>query len=424
MNKMLMDNIFVCEVYDGVIMYNFNNLNVIHLKKNEFEEIVQHIKKNGMSPIEYKWFFSRNRIKMSNVVDEGVTPIIFTGYKCNYSCDYCYQHKHKKNTLLFDKGLLSNIEEFYRVYGKLFGINTKIKEISIIGGEPLLDENITLFTAISKKWGSKKIYISTNGVNIKKYSSLLKKMNCELHVSIDGTEEIHYKRRHPMENTYYQKTIDGITWLAQNKIPFHIMSLFFADNARQFPKFLNQLEMMGIDINENTVNLMLKYDNCGEDINNDYLRECLLAVKELSKVEPRLQNINLSKLAPGIDAFFKKDVLFHKCGRLINSDFVFFPNGKVSICQASDNEELLIGRFSPDIFIDIDKIMRFHQRNIINMKKCRECKYSLVCRGGCVASATYQKKSILEENCFYWKDENWMESFEIVGNIMVEMGLL
>ena len=54
---MLMDNIFVCEVYDGVIMYNFNNLNVIHLKKNEFEEIVQHIKKNGMSPIEYKWFF-------------------------------------------------------------------------------------------------------------------------------------------------------------------------------------------------------------------------------------------------------------------------------------------------------------------------------------------------------------------------------
>ena len=48
---------------------------------------------------------------------------------------------------------------------------------------------------------------------------------------------------------------------------------------------------------------------------------------------------------------------------------------------------MAIGKFFPDLELFKDKMDFWRDRNIINMEKCRDCKFGPICGGGCPISS-------------------------------------
>jgi len=107
---------------------------------------------------------------------------------CNFSCQMCDHFSQLAKPHLLD------IESFERDMKRLSQLtNGKIKAISLLGGEPLLNDNILNFVKIARKYFPQGgLGIITNGIKLLKFNSeqeenfynILKKNNCRLTVTI------------------------------------------------------------------------------------------------------------------------------------------------------------------------------------------------------------------------------------------------
>ena len=70
------------------------------------------------------------------------------------------------------------------------------------------------------------------------------------------------------------------------------------------------------------------------------------------------------------------------------------------------------GTYYPEIQIDKNKIDTLQMRNILDMEKCSECKYALICRGGCLASSLESGGGILSPMCGIWDTDTWMYGYD------------
>ncbi|HEY4695739.1 MAG TPA: SPASM domain-containing protein, partial [Candidatus Hydromicrobium sp.] len=67
---------------------------------------------------------------------------------------------------------------------------------------------------------------------------------------------------------------------------------------------------------------------------------------------------------------------------------IFCPDGLIYACPESiGNPEFAIGKFYPDLEYYEDKVNLWKERTILNIPKCRECKFSPICGGGCSYSS-------------------------------------
>ncbi len=124
-------------------------------------------------------------------------------YKCNLSCDYCYQNEVRKKLSVpaMDEAF---VDEFFRCYlTQLFPRHHR-KNISFLlfGGEPLLPGNrgaIERILQYAEKYGSG-VSAATNAVNVPRMLDLIGpeqgKINT-LQVTLDGEKMFHDARRVP-----------------------------------------------------------------------------------------------------------------------------------------------------------------------------------------------------------------------------------
>lgn len=104
--------------------------------------------------------------------------------RCNLSCKHCYKGGGFKNDL--------DLTEKDKIAAKI--CESKIMEISITGGETLLNENLDKYVK-SFLGKHKRVHIFTNGYYLDKFveklSTDINHNLLEFEVSIDGTQEIH-----------------------------------------------------------------------------------------------------------------------------------------------------------------------------------------------------------------------------------------
>ena len=406
-----MARLFASQIGKGYLVYDFGNVHVFYTEEKSINEPTD----ESVIGIDENDSFDSG---------EGFSPVIFTGYGCNYSCDYCYEQGLKRTSLYMEAKSLSKIDEFYDEYCRQLGVEKKYKMVSLIGGEPFLEENRELIKTVFERWPNTPICFSTNGVNILEYKEMLEHQDVEFHISLDGTKAFHYKRRHPKANNYYEKTMDGIKWLVANEKKVVIMMLLFKDNKADFSSFLDELEKLGWPEKIELV-LLPKYSCGGEHIDEKYLQESLNMLLELYKEEPRLRYINIEKFAPGLRAFrLHENTNMYGCDRLRGRGHVFFPDGRVKICQTVDSDVLEIGRFLPLPSVDMNKMELIISRKNAVIEKCQGCSFNKVCRGGCLAHSVENGGGILDPNCDYWDSGAWERAFTIVGNILFCEGKL
>ena len=149
---------------------------------------------------------------------------INTGTLCNIECANCYIESSPKN----DRLSYINTDEVCGLLDEIEQLNLGTREIAFTGGEPFLNPYFidTLRTSLTRGYN---VLILTNAMQPmqrKHVRSELQDLNrtfgnlLSVRVSLDHyTQELHERERGARS---WQKTVEGINWLSENKFNFAI----------------------------------------------------------------------------------------------------------------------------------------------------------------------------------------------------------
>jgi uncharacterized protein len=85
--------------------------------------------------------------------------------------------------------------------------------------------------------------------------------------------------------------------------------------------------------------------------------------------------------------------------------YVLCPDGYIYACPESIGiPDMAIGRFYPELHFFNDKIKMWTERSILNFRECKDCRFSLVCGGGCPYSSILINKESFRPVCENFQD--------------------
>jgi MoaA/NifB/PqqE/SkfB family radical SAM enzyme len=142
---------------------------------------------------------------------------------CNINCRHCLNYKNNRYE--------PTIKEIDNAINHI--LESKIFEIGITGGEPLLSKNLF---HILDGLQSLSINLLTNGILLPKNIDKLSKYNIRIVVSLDGFKDEHEFIR---GKETYEKTLNSIYLLEQAEIPFTINTVAHKNNLNTMERFID-----------------------------------------------------------------------------------------------------------------------------------------------------------------------------------------
>lgn len=310
-------------------------------------------------------------------------------YECNFNCSYCFENEvisRKSADSSNGKSLGKMIRMTPEVVDAAFElIGPKVNTVCFFGGEPLLQSNKAIIEYVFKRFPEKKYRIITNGYYLVDYTDLLATVNIvDIMVTIDGCEKTHNDRRKLISGApTYAKIIEGIRACLEVGIPICIRINLDVSN-------INESNML----KENLIKQFSAYKDLlsfevvplkglsTEDKNEVYSHLYTNYIKY--SAQERIQmNRAMNTFSPIVNAVVhsgKLKPVYSYC-YAHEDGFVVDPYGYIFPCLMTvGKNELAIGKVYPEI--DLYDIS-IRNRNIDTIPECRECKYSLLCGGGC-----------------------------------------
>lgn len=160
--------------------------------------------------------------------------------KCNYQCTYCYgDYSHQTNENLSVDELISTIDT-------LKEMGTRI--INLIGGEPLLRDEIDLLINRVKKKGMI-CHVSTNASLLPEKIAKIKNVDA-IDVGLDGLEENNDKNR---GKGTFQRTFEGIKTALKNNIKTNVNMVLTKHNLDDVEPMVRLAAEMGFSLSFNMV---------------------------------------------------------------------------------------------------------------------------------------------------------------------------
>ncbi|MBU5311992.1 radical SAM protein [Tissierella carlieri] len=355
--------------------------------------------------------------------------VFITGFDCNYNCTYCYQKDYKNIKSKMKTDDLDKIKEFYGAYDNLFNTDSIIKTITIMGGEPFLDDNFKFIESVFKNFPTAQITFTTNGSNISKYKSLIKANRERIQtviLSIDGNKKLHLKHRNTFNDKFYDNIWEALEFLLDNDIEVIINSVYHPEEIEDYPLFFDILEKYGWLENKFSVKLdldMMKTKSIGED--KTYINMVKESFNTLIEMDNRAKYLSQSFMnyteitMIGMIQSRETRIPYKHCDLTFRPSYTFIPNGKAVTCLSSDNPKLEVGTYKPEIRINKDNIENIYNRDVRNMSRCKECDYKYFCRGGCIAENIKRYDSLDMGYCSRWKEEDYKVALERVLNQLI-----
>ncbi|WP_373898400.1 radical SAM protein [Haloimpatiens sp. FM7315] len=331
--------------------------------------------------------------------------------KCNLQCKYCFYNSISNIRYCKDYGFMK--EETIRTIVKKAKeyCNGGICTIGFQGGEPLLIGMKFYYNLVGEiennNNGTKfNLNIQTNGTLLdEKWAEFFKDYNFLVGISLDGIKEINdiYRIDLQCKSTFY-KVIKGIDYLKKYNVEFNILTVvtdellskvedvykFYKKNNFKYLQFIPYLPPLKNDNRKHIKNLLTAdvyakfliklFDMWYEDFkDNDY-------------VSIKLYD-NILRLFLGYDYEACEMRGMCSCQNIIESDGTLFP------CDFYTYEKYVIGNILNESFEDIvhsNTTKDFINESLYLNNKCYECKYNIVCRGGC---KIYRNKDGLNSLC-------------------------
>lgn len=330
-----------------------------------------------------------------------------TNYSCNFACSYCYQDQYTNSS-----GHASDevVDSFFAYIGKEFA--GKKKYVTIFGGEPLLNnprQKETISRIINNANStSLELCFVTNGYTLNEYIPILVSGKIrEIQVTLDGTRNIHDKRRFLKNGDgTFDKIIKGIDACLDSKINVNLRMVADKGNLENLP------ELARFAIERGWTRSKYFKTQIGR---NYELHHCQSAPDMLfSRLSLYERMYELIKEYPFITEFYKPsysiakflsengelpDPLFDSCPAC-KTEWAFDYTGKIYSCTATVGKEgESLGTYYPDITRKNDIIEAWQDRDVTLIQDCRNCSLQLACGGGCGSVSKNRTGNICSSDC-------------------------
>lgn len=353
-----------------------------------------------------------NRLIPLDAIGTQANVHLLPTYNCNYQCSYCYEKKRKHKFDHMTPQHIQHVKDFYKLYNEVFSCNIEYAQIVVSGGEPFLPSNRETISSILCNWAETPVQFITNGSNVLNYFDILDTHDAlTLSFSIDGTKEMHNKKRFSSNPTQYDNMIKAIHAALDKGYHIALSSLYHPEFESQYSEYFDFLESLGWPNNPQIITrfgLIVSGDGVGF-FDDEYLKASLASLSALKRKDGRVEHFNLSEMIPGcrnlINAMCNANSGFyrpHRCPAVSSPSFAFMPDGYVSICSTIDQEIGYIGRFWPDVEIYVDKLKKLQGRRIEILSPCNICDKRVFCLGGCPATALSETQDLYGTYCGIW----------------------
>ncbi len=325
--------------------------------------------------------------------------IVVPTYACNLDCYYCFERASVSQDARCGIESAFDANDFFDFADRIVGsYRAEFGEfepsdviVTVTGGEPLQSEckaNIEAILEGSRQRGFRVDFV-TNGLNIPEFYELLARFSSTIdgfQITLDGAKDVHDSIR---VSSGGEPTFNSI-----------IRSLTLLDEAG----FNTSVRINATRLNiESIGGLGPVIERFGNVLFYVYLLQQEGCCQN-ENVIPELEGIRLlDDLKASYNCLDGLLVEFHG-RRLVEAIFdgrTFHP--KIKICAAMSNQyifdcagsvfkcwwamgapERAIATGSGEVRQwNVDLLRAYHQRNVLQMRKCRSCKYRYVCGGGC-----------------------------------------
>lgn len=346
------------------------------------------------------------------VAKSQVQLMLVPTYGCNLACTYCFQHGIEGRPTLITKEI---VDAFFDYARKNFSQGKQRPFITLFGGEPLVNSpaqrNIIQYIVDKCSDENYELAAVTNGYDLIDYIDILKKVRIkEIQFTLDGSKDIHDNRRATANKKgTFDRIVAGIEAAVNNKMPVNLRSVVDTENIEDIVNLAEFLDKRGW--------LDLPPELFKTQIGRNYeLFDCYAKPQHLmTQVELWGKFASLSKVYPVLAKFHRPDfkgirhlvdtgemymASFDTCPAC-KTEWVFDLYGDIYGCTAScGREEYLLGSFWPEIGLNAEAINTWKKRDVKSIPECRDCKYDVICGGGCgVVAANQHGGNILSPDC-------------------------
>lgn len=366
---------------------------------------------------EYDLGYNEKATKLDNILTKKTNDVLYitfiTSLKCNMHCVYCYEKNvgssYENLELELDlDAIISFVKNEY--------INNSYQKInvSILGGEPLLEKNISkidkFIEGINKISVNTHFSVVTNGINVKKYIDQIVKWKInDIQVTMDGTELVHNSRRHSIDSNIngFHTIAEGIDILCDNNITAYLRTNVDENNIADicnFGKFIIEKQWLIRGVKPYLYPVTTS-GGTNYIINDSEIVILKKVLKELGKCS-EVKNVfgldfhgieYISSILNGRQPRIKTRF----CG-VSQGQYVLTPEGNVLNCWWGLEEKVFkVGRIQEKSYsIDHEKITKFYERNILTIPQCINCKFKYLCGGGCTYKEYFNKGSVDSGQCY------------------------
>lgn len=403
---------------DNKILYLFPNIPFWFVSSNEFESIMDKLKKGVNQEILFPKLGENTKKLILDLIDIGILSKdkkiydkiekivpkkrIWDVYdicefeltlRCNLKCKHCYISagipSEGEITLKEIENVLNNLKEFHKK-------DMRGKRIVLTGGEPFIREDLLEIIELITKHGFQ-ILINSNGlmINDQHIKSLKKYHNLQICISLDGLKESHENLR---GIGTFEKTIEIIKKLSDSGINTSINMLCHKKNFNELEdlfKLTKDLKLHGI--NPVPVVLMGRAKEFGiEPVpEKEFYRGIFNIFQKNQEYIKLMRRTSFINLVAGLAVNVKS----HYCGTGSRGTFFISYDGKVYPCPNMRFANYLLGDIKKRSLLEIIKenpiIKKLSNLSVNTMNdQCKNCDVKYFCGGFCRGETYYNTHNL------------------------------
>lgn len=333
---------------------------------------------------------------------------------CNMECKYCFYCDEAKNREQESYGFMTE-ETLKNVTRKtMLGAEGAIS-YAYQGGEPTL-RGLDFFEKVifyQKKYNKNHVKVQnalqTNGLNLtEEWCAFFQRNNFLIGVSVDGVQKTHdVFRTDKIGKGTYQRIIENIKLLERYQVPYNILTVVnrevaenikeiysnYKSNGWNYQQYIVCLEPMGVKLGTEKYAVTPRmYGEFLIQLFELWYQDWILGKQPYIRQFENYVGILLGYQAECCD---QRGI----CGvqNVVEADGSVYP------CDFYMLDEYKLGNFNEcrlDTILEKRKQMGFIERSLALTKKCQNCFYFKICKGGCQRHRLWSVSEQGYENSF------------------------
>jgi uncharacterized protein len=328
-------------------------------------------------------------------------------YACNFGCSYCFQDEYAPGE---GADALQVLQAFFEYVDDTFA--DRKKYVTVFGGEPLLPTPGTRATLQALLEGTTRrgldVAIVTNGYSLEEYVPLLATGRIrEVQVTLDGTREVHDRRRMLKGGAgTFDRIVAGIDACLAAGLPVNLRTVLDRDNVESFGELAHFAIARGwtkSPLFKTQIGRNYELHHCQANSARLYTRLSMYEdLFRLIERDPAVLEFHRPAFSVARFLFDQGTLpapLFDACPAT-KTEWAFDATGRIYPCTANVGKAgEAIGTFFPLRRLDAAHVESWQARDVVAIEACRGCGSQLACGGGCGAVAKNQAGRIDAPDC-------------------------